>query len=117
MPKKKIGHESNILSLRRNLNSLAIHLKNCNDKKAKRKVGLKIFDLEEQLNRNNESMVFTSLHNNYLPEVADMVINAKFPGFIDKHLSFLNVILEIFKRIKQIRSVRLLIGNTSIIVA
>ena len=106
MPKKKIGHESNILSLRRNLNSLAIHLKNCNDK-----------NLEEQLNRNNESMVFTSLHNNYLPEVADMVINAKFPGFIDKHLSFLNVILEIFKRIKQIRSVRLLIGNTSIIVA
>ena len=65
---------------------LGLHVLYNYDRKAKTKMGLKIFAFEEIHNR-KEAMIFTSLHNNFLPEVANMVIDAKYPGFVDKHFS------------------------------
>ena len=84
--------------------------------KAKFKIGLKIFALEENQNT-NEAMVFTSLHNNYLPEVADMIIDAKFPGFVDKYFSFLHTISDFIKRFESIHRARLHVGKSVTIVS
>ena len=62
-------------------------------------------------------MVFTSLHNNYLPEVANMVIDAKFPGFVARHLSYINVISDFFSKFERFHSARLRIGKLATIVA
>ena len=62
-------------------------------------------------------MVFTSLHNNYLPEVANMVIDAKFPGFVDKHLTILPTISDYIRRFEWFRNASRLIGKSFTIVA
>ncbi len=62
-------------------------------------------------------MVFTSLHNNYLPEVANMVIDSKFPGLVDKYLSFLHTISDHMSRFAWFHSARLMIGKYIIIVS
>ena len=97
-------------SLRQKLHSLCLHVKYFYDKKARKKIGLKIFAFEESHNK-YEAMVFASLHNNWLPEVAGLVIDAKYPGFVDKHLSFIHDISDYFKLLERFHSVTLLIGN------
>ena len=97
------------------MNYICLHIKNFYDNKAKIKIGLKIFALEENQNT-NEAMVFTSLHNNYLPEVADMVINAKFPGIVDKHFGILHIISDYINRFERFHRARLLIGKSFAIV-
>ena len=62
-------------------------------------------------------MVFTSLHNNYLPEVANMVIDARYPGFVVRHLSYINKISDFFSSFERFHSARLLIGKSVTIVA
>ena len=108
-------NETDIIALRKNINSLCLHIKNIYDKKAKAKISLKIFALEENLYK-NEGMVFTSLHNNYSPEVANMVIDSKFPGFVDNHLSFLHTISDFIIKFERFRSARILIGKLTTII-
>ena len=108
--------DMDITDIRHKLNGLCLHIKNYADYKAKRKIGLKVFSFEEYHNK-NEAMVFMSLHNNFLPEVASMVIDSKFPGFIDKHLSFLHQISDYINKFESFHNVRLLIGDSVTIVA
>ena len=108
--------ESSISALRQKLNCICLHIKNFYDNKAKAKIGLKIFSLEENQNK-NEVMVFRSLHNNYLPEVANIIIDAKYPGFVDKHLGFIHSISDFTNRFEMFHRVRLLIMNSVTIVA
>ena len=109
-------NESDITALRHNINCLGLHIRNYFDKKAKVKAGMKMFTLEEKQNT-NEALVFQSLHNNYFPEVANMVIDAKFPGFVDKNLGFLYTISDYINRFEIFHTARLLIVNSLAIVA
>ena len=108
--------ESGTTALRQQIDCVCLHIKNHYDNKAKAKIGLKIYAFEEKMNT-NETMVFMSLHNNYLREVANMVIEAKFPGFIDKYLSFLHTISDYSNRYERFHSARLLIGKSVTIVS
>ena len=109
-------NETDIAALRQMLNGIGLYIKNLNDEKAKKKFGLKVFSLEEKVNK-NEALVFTSIHNNYIPEVANMIIDAKFPGFVEKHLSFLRNIFRYLTRSERFYSTRLLIGNLITIIS
>ena len=103
--------ESGITTLRPQINFVCLHIKNSYDNKAKKKIGLKIYAYEERMNK-NETMVFTNLHNNYLPEVASMVIDAKFPGFIDRYLSFLHTISDCINSLESVHKALLFIGKS-----
>ena len=105
-----------ITSLRKQLIDLSLHVKNYHDQNTKVKLGLKIFALEEKYNA-NEAKVYTSIHNNYLPEIANMVIDAKYPGFVDKHLSYLKRFSDHMNQFENFHYVRQLIGNSLTIVA
>ena len=112
----RINNETEMTHLRQKMNCICLHIKNYYDQMAKVRIGSKIFFLEEKLLK-NEALVFSSLHNNYLPEVANMVIDAKFPGFVVRHLSYINVISDFLKRFESFHSARILIGNSVTIVA
>ena len=112
----RISKGMDIKALRQNINCLCLHIKNNYDQKAKAKIGLKVFALEEKLSK-GERMVFTSIHNNYLPEVANLVIEAKFPGFVDQHFRCINVISDFYNSFEKIKRTRLLIGTSVTIIA
>ena len=59
----RISNEKEMTKLRLKINCLCLHFKNYYDQKAKIRIGLKVFVLEENLCK-NEAMVFKSLHNN-----------------------------------------------------
>ena len=112
----KLSDDINITALRQKINDLCLHFKNYYNKKANAKIGLKIFALEEILCK-QEAMVFRSLHNNYLPEVANLVIDSKFPGFVDKHLSIIHKFSDYINSFERFHTVRILIGKSVTIVA
>ena len=112
----RLSNYTEMTVFRQKINCLCLHIKNYYDQEAKVKIGLKIFALEENFTR-NMSMVFASLHNNYLPEVANMVIDARYPGFVVRHLNFINLISGFLKRFERIHSARHLVGKLAILFA
>ena len=112
----RISNDTEMTGFRQKLNCICLYIKNYYDQKAKAKIGLKVFALEENFTR-NMSMVFTSLHNNYLPEVANMVIDARYPGFVVRHLSFIKLVSDFLNMFERLHSSRLLIGKLVTIVA
>ena len=78
---------------KKKVRNFCLHAYHSFGNEARRKVGLIIFALEEKRN-GTESELYRSLHNNYEPEVAKMIIDAKYPGIISRHFNVIRIFME-----------------------
>ena len=92
---------------RKELEIFGLHVQKYFGNRTKRKVGLKMFAFEEKYNK-TEADVYTSIHNNYEPEIGKMIINAKYPGIIERHFDLIVDISEYLSQYERVHSIRLL---------
>ena len=82
------SHDTDIRILREKFNMFGLHVDHYFGKKTKRKVGLKIYALEAK-EKNAEADIFSRLKNLYHPQIANFIIESRFPGLVAKYLPFI----------------------------
>ena len=95
-----------INDLREKFNMFGLHVHRHYGKKTKRKVGLKIYLVESGENI-AEADLFLQLKNSYHPEVANFIIESRFPSLIAKYLPFIQNVkdrLSKFEKFHKIES-------------
>ena len=92
--------ETLINDLREKFNMFGLHVQHHYGKKTKRKVGLKIY-LVETREKNAEAQIFLQLRNNYHPEIANFISEARFPGLIAKYLPFIQNVQDYLSQFEQ----------------
>ena len=95
--------ETVISDLREKFNMYGLHVHHHYGKKTKRKVGLKIY-LEESSEKNAEADIFLQLKNNYHPEIANFVIESRFPGLIARFLPFIEDVNDFLSHFEKLHS-------------
>ena len=95
------SHETDIRILREKLNIFGLHVHHFFSKKTKRKVGLKIYALEAKENI-AEADIFARLKNLYHPEIANFVIESRFPGLVAKYLPFIQDISDYISQYEKL---------------
>ena len=111
-----IKHETDIRVLREEVKKFGLHVKHHYDTKTKRKVGLKIFALEAK-ETNAEADIFSRLKNFYHPEIANFVIDSRFPGLVSKFLPFLQDISDYLNLFERLHSIRLFVRKSFSIIS
>lgn len=101
---------------REKLNTLLLHVSKHYGRKTKQKIGLRVYALEEKYFK-NEAEIFRQIHNSYDKESASLIINAKFPGIVAKHMKILLVIADYLSKFEWISVMLHNMRKVSILIA
>ena len=91
------------------VNTHFLHRIFTNSRGPRREESILLFDLETKLHKNNKAEIFCCLHSRFDPRVCELIIDTRFPGFIDKYFGKIKGSLQnIFTREKWIGSINLI---------